>query len=817
MVLVSLMITPLWAQEDSSGYEYSAWMQYRASETRYFDLLHTDLQVSFDWERQELIGLAVLELRPYFYAQEDVTLDAKAMEIKSVVLRGADGQSRALTYEYDDAELHVLLGRVYERTDTLMLAIEYIAKPNEWEAGGSEAITSDKGLYFINADGTDPNKPQQIWTQGETEASSIWFPTIDAPNERCTQQIAITVQNKYNTLSNGLMIDQQDHGDGTRTDTWRLEIPHAPYLFMMAVGEYAVIRDQWREMPLAYHVEKDYAEDAQAIFGHTPEMIELFSQLFGVDYPWPKYDQIIVRDFVSGAMENTTASVFMERAQVHKKELLDYNWDDYISHELSHQWFGDYVTCESWSNLTLNEGFASYAEYLWNEHKYGLDEADYNLLSDREVYFEEASDEPKELIRYYYEDQEDMFDSHSYNKGAAVIHMLRNYLGDDAFFLGIKEYLTTHALESVEIADLRVAFEKVCGEDLNWFFDQWFFFEGHPEIIVSQLYEQDTLTLTVQQVQGEESPIYKLPLFIDIWSEGKSQNYPVILEDEVESYQFYLPVEPDLVVFDSERQLLAEVTHAKSAEEYAFQMKHSKSYQSRQEAVEALFLIKDKKIQQSILTAALQDPFYAIQQSALDYMIAHEVKPKKYAELIDEASQNESSKVRSYALRYLAEDDFEEHRDKIQQSLDDPSYLVQSVALASWVENGETLTSAQLKAFSAEDNINILLAMSEYYNLQTDDASYDWYVGKFGHIDEEALYYLLQSYAEKLVDAPEARKAEAVKIYNDIAREHASYIARLSAFQGLLLMSDVEGVDQMLDEIKAEEKDQRLQAYYDQF
>ncbi|MBU2914560.1 M1 family aminopeptidase [Reichenbachiella agariperforans] len=820
VILLSIGHAQLFAQEtesDTVSQDYAVPVSYRASETRYFDLLHTDLAVSFDWEKEQLIGTAKLSLKPYFYAQEDLTLDAKAMAIQSVMLLDSQGGTKKLTYDYDGSEIQIRLDRIYERTDTLELAIDYIAKPNELPAGGSEAITEDKGLYFINADGKDPNKPQQIWTQGETEASSVWFPTIDAPNERCTQSIAMTVQDKFNTLSNGILTSQKDNGDGTRTDRWVLDIPHAPYLFMMSVGEYAVIRDQWRDISVSYHVEKKYEADAQAIFGHTPEMMEFFSEKLGVDYPWPKYDQVVVRDYVSGAMENTTASVFMEGLQVQEKELLDFNWDDIIAHELFHQWFGDYVTCESWSNLTLNEGFASYSEYLWNEYKYGVDEADYNLLNDREAYLDEAEEESKDLIRFYYEDREDMFDTHSYNKGAAVIHMLRNYLGDEAFFAGLNLYLTQNALSSVEINDLRMAFEEVSGEDLNWFFDQWFFFPGHPEIMVSETYENDTLTLLVQQVQGDDSPVYKLPLFVEIWSEGKSANYPIILEEAVETYEFALTKEPELVVFDTERQLLGTVTHAKSPEALAFQMTHSRSFQSRLEVVESLDEITDKKLIQQILTQALQDPHYIIQEFALDYMIEKEIKPKKYQALLDQAYTHESSNVRSYVISYLAETDFEENQDKIVAALDDPSFLVQSTAMTFLLRNGETVSEELVQSFSKETNINVVLAMSEYYLTRTGEASFQWFADKAMVVDDEALYFLLQVYSEKLVNASEVRRKEAVVLYSDIARNHPTYFTRLAAYQGLVLMSDLDGVNDLLDEIKAGEKDERLQAYYEQF
>ncbi|UXP32845.1 M1 family aminopeptidase [Reichenbachiella agarivorans] len=819
IALLSYQIASAQSTEDSIQFEGESveLYKYRASKTRYFDLLHTQLDVSFDWAKEQLIGRAQLRLKPYFYAQAELALDAKGMEIKSVGLLGSSGKLKVLKYEYDGREMNIVLDKVYERKDTLDIVIEYIAKPNELEAGGSEAITGDKGLYFINANGGDPKKPQQIWTQGETEASSVWFPTIDAPNERCTQEISITVEDKFNTLSNGLLVNQKNNTDGTRTDTWKLDIPHAPYLFMMSVGEYAVINDTWRDIPVNYHVEKRFEKDGKKIFGNTPEMMEFFSEKLGVDFPWPKYDQVVVRDFVSGAMENTTASVFMERLQVTEKELLDFNWDDIIAHELFHQWFGDYVTCESWANLTLNEGFASYSEYLWNEYKYGIDEADFNLLNDRDQYFEEAAEEAKDLIRFYYEDKEDMFDSHSYNKGAAVLHMLRNYLGDDAFFVGLNHYLTSNALKSVELADLRMAFEEVSGEDLNWFFDQWFFFAGHPEIIVSQTFESDTLSVIIQQVQSSEAPVYRLPLFMEIWSDGSSENYPIVLEDSVEIYQFPMTKKPDLVVFDSERQLLAEVMHAKSAEEYAFQILHSKSFESRLEAMEALPDIKDKKIIQTILTQGLQDSHYIIQQFALDYMMENGIKPKKYQELIDKAYVHESSNVRSYVVAYLAKTDFEENILRIKKSLDDPSFLVQSTALTYWFRNQQPLTPEKLQSFSQETNVNMVLAMSEYYLTQGDEASYQWFVDKAPDLNEEGLYFLLQSYAEKLVNAPDDKRKAAVDFYANYAQNHPSYFVRLSAFQGLVLLTDVAGVDQLLQEIKEKEKDERLLELYEQF
>ena len=465
---------------------------YRAENTRYHDLIHTKLEVHFDWERQYLLGTALLELKPHFYSQDQLILDAKGFDIKSVQLVDG-GKTATLNFDYDGQKLRIALDRTYNRNEHYFVSIEYTAKPNELDAGGSEAITSDKGLYFINPTGSDKNKPRQIWTQGETEASSCWFPTIDSPNQRTTQEIYITVSEEFVTLSNGQLVYSRGNNDGTRTDYWKMEQPHAPYLFMMAIGEFAIVKDQWEGKEVSYYVEPSYEKYARAIFGNTPEMMTYFSDLLNYPYPWSKYSQVVVRDYVSGAMENTTASVFMEDLQVDTRYLLDDNWDGIIAHELFHQWFGDLVTCESWSNLTLNEAFATYSEYLWVEHHLGKEEAAYIGHEQAESYFQESIEKKVDLIRFYYDDKEDLFDNHSYAKGGRVLHMLRAHLGDEAFFEALHQYLSDYAGQPVEVHHLRLAAEHVSGQDLNWFFNQWFLDSGHPVLQIQTEYQGDSL------------------------------------------------------------------------------------------------------------------------------------------------------------------------------------------------------------------------------------------------------------------------------------------------------------------------------------
>lgn len=454
---------------------------YQGSVTKYFDLINTKLDVSFNWKKQYLYGKATLTLTPYFYPQDSLILDAKGFDIHEVsILNGPD-----LPYNYKDGKkLRIKLNKQYTRKDTIEIFIDYTSKPNERTADGSSAITSDKGLYFINPLGKDSTKMREIWTQGESQSNSAWFPTFDSPNFRSHEEINMTVDTGFVTLSNGLLQYSELNGDGTRTDHWKMNKPIAPYLFMMAVGKYAVVQDKWekgdKSIDVDYYVRPKYKKYAQQIFGNTPEMLTFYSNILGIDYPWSKFSQVAVQDYVSGAMENTTAVVIGSFIEQTSREMIDGNREPVLAHELFHHWFGDYVTTESWSNIPLNESFATMGEYLWIEHKYGEDAADEHLQQDVNSFLSDKSARTEPLIRYYYDPQhrESLFDVVSYQKGGAILQMLRKMVGDSAFFKSLNYYLKQNKLSTVEVAQLRLAFEKITGEDLHWFFNEWFFQNG---------------------------------------------------------------------------------------------------------------------------------------------------------------------------------------------------------------------------------------------------------------------------------------------------------------------------------------------------
>lgn len=555
---------------------------------RIIDLKHMDLEISFNWEKEQVFGNAILTLSPYFYAIDEVILDAFNMEIKDLSLNG----KKKLDFTNENYKLNIKLDREYNRDEEIKIYIQYVANPSLGRVVES-GRQSDLGLYFIDSDDTDPDKPSQIWSQGETEYNSHWFPTVDKPNERYTHDIKITVQDKYATLSNGYLVSSNKYAKDTRTDHWRMDDEHAPYLTMITVGEFAIVKDQWKGKPLLYYVEKEYEAYAQKIFNHTPEMLTYFSDLTGVSYPWDQYAQVVIRDFVAGAMENTTAVTFGEFVQKTDIELIDNHNDDIVAHEMFHHWFGDYVTCESWANLTLNEGFANYSEYLWTEHKYGKSEADYKRRQELSGYLYQAKNQGTHpLIHYSYSDKEKMFDAHSYNKGGLVLHMLRAEIGDEAFFAGMEKYLKDNAGTSVEVDELRIAYEDVTGKDLKLFFNQWYLSSGHPELNINYSVSGDRVNIEVEQVQSLTTSIgvFDIPLEFDLYDKnGKVVRQAVRMNSRKQSYELSsMGADIDWINFDPEHTLLVEFQENKTKEDYIKELTMASRQYDINEALEKL-------------------------------------------------------------------------------------------------------------------------------------------------------------------------------------------------------------------------------------
>ena len=802
--------------------EKPAWVlpkyAYHPSKTLFFDLIHTSLEVKPVWEKKQLESEATITLKPHFNPQFLLELDAVGFEIKELTVEIRKNIAKP-TYTYQGTKLSINLGQKVTKNDTIKVYVKYIAKPDEVPTSGSQAITSDKGLYFINADLKDPKKPRQLWSQGETESSSKWFPTIDSPNQKMTQEVRITVENIYKTLSNGEFVYATNNGDGTRTDYWKQDFPHAPYLCMIAVGEYAKIEDTWRNKPVDYYVEPAYARYAQEIFGNTPEMIELFSTKLGVDFAWDKYSQVIVRDFVSGAMENTTASVFMEAVQSTHRELLDRNWDDIISHELFHQWFGDLVTCESWSNIPLNESFATYGEYLWFEEKYGKDEADHHLHLDLIQYLNESKVKQAQLIRYRYNDKEDLFDSHSYAKGGCLLHALRNYLGDDAFFAGLKNYLTKNKFKSVEVHNLRLALEETSGQDLNWFFDQYFLSSGHLKLAVEEKYVDGKLKITAVQLQDSVyTPIYKLPFAINVWVKGEKIRHDVEMNSAVQVFEFDIQAQPDLVVVDADHVLVAEIIHDKTDESLIYQYGHESAYRSRFDALNKISNRLEKSGNRKMMFEALRDPFWYLREMAIDnFKNYNGVGFDTAKAYIREMAWNDPKpQTRAAAIDFLSALKSGDFTSIYLTGLNDSAYSVVGASLSAYLKLNKDDNNKLLTKYEQEDNLEIVSALAAYYSEHNDSTKFDWFKQKINATQGKEMYYLItyfNTYAQKL---SVNKQLAAVKVMEPIARTNSSFWAKLAAYKCISQFKSLPGVEILRADIMEKETNPALKAKYKQ-
>lgn len=729
---------------------------YRGSNTLTNDIVHTTLYVNFDWQKSQMNGKAVIQAKPYFYPTNMLYLDARGMEIKSVkveedfftlklvTVKGKKVEEAVATlkeipssFKYENDSLKINLGKEFKSTEGYQVTIEYIAKPNELKKGGSNAISDDKGLYFINPTGSDPNKMPQIWTQGETQSNSAWFPTVDSPNEKMTDDIYITVDNKYTTLSNGLMTQSVKNADGTRTDHWSMDLPHSTYLLMMGIGEFVKITDApWNGKEISYYVEKEYEPYAKDIFGNTKEMIEFYSTKLGVPYAWPKYSQIVVRDYVSGAMENTSATLHGDfMVYQTSREMIDgKKGDDVICHELFHQWFGDLATAESWSNLPLNESFATYGEYLWEEYKNGRDAADEHHFGSRAGYLGQSENGEVNLVRFEYDHREDMFDAFSYNKGGQVLHMLRKAVGDDAFFASLKLYLESRKFKSAEIHHLRLAFEETTGEDMNWFFNQWFLQSGRPRLEISRSYDEakKILTMTIAQKQDfTQAPLYKLPVYIDIYAGGKKDRQKVWIDDASETFTFNVTSKPDLVNFDGERQLLADIKYEKTKEEYLFQYANAGLWKDRDEAVDYFAKnLNDKTIYEAMKTVAQSDKWKGIRSDAIEYLSDHAKGTEEDLKTLfkNVANNDANTKVRAAAIGALSAHFTGADLDAVyEKGLSEQSYAIIGEALTAVAKSNPALGMQKAKALENESGKKIIYAIADLYATNGNDDNMDFF------------------------------------------------------------------------------------------
>ncbi len=573
---------------------------------RTFDLRHIRLDIALDMEKREVRGSATLLLSSLNDGLREIDLDGEDLHIRKV----SDGEGRSFEFEYDGKRLRVRLGRALKAEADLTLKIAYDARPR-------------KGMFFVRPTKEYPKRPWMVWTQGEQEDNRAWFPSYDAPNERMTSEVVVTVPEKHVAISNGrLLKEKHDEARKTRTYHWLQDLPHVNYLITIVSGEFDRHEEMWDGIPLQYYVPKGEGPKIKDTFRFLPSMMTFFSKATGQKYPWAKYAQAVVRDFTFGGMENTTLTVLIDNCLVDPYTRPDYRPEGLFAHELAHQWFGDFITTKSWNDLWLNEGFASYFDPLWFEAEFGRDEFQWVMHEEANGYFEEdAKSYRRPIVTSKYHDNEDMLDAHTYNKAACVLHMMRFVLGEDLWWKAIRFYVKRNALGNVETNDLKEAIADATGRNLDKFFDQWYYKAGHPEFEVSWKYDDKTklVALSVKQKQEVKdlTPLFTTPVEVELRGKDKARRERIEVSRPDQVFFLESAAKPEAVLFDPDNWILKKLTFEKPKAELLVQLKDADRIIPRIQACEGLSkILKDAEVVEALERALTKDPYFAVKRAA---------------------------------------------------------------------------------------------------------------------------------------------------------------------------------------------------------
>jgi aminopeptidase N len=530
-------------------------------------------------------GRMEIALKPLSDTKE-VALDAADMTVTAVSQGG-----KLLNYTHAKETLTVALGREAKAGESLTLAVDFDGRPT-------------RGLFWVRPDEGYPDKPAMIWSQGETEYNHFWFPCYDYPNDRAKSETFFTVPAKYTVVSNGALVGVKDEPDGWRTHHWRMDKDHVSYLVSVVVGELEKHEEKLGDVDVRYFVPrgKFAREDVLRTFAETPAMIRFFSDVTGTPYPYPQYAQTVIWDFIWGGMENISATTLHQGTVRTKRAELDGTSEGLIAHELAHQWFGDMVTCRSWAHAWLNEGFATYFEALWQEHRRGREAFSDDMDGGAAGYFgEDADSYRRPVVCDVYTSPDDMFDAHLYPRGAWVLHMLRRLLGDETWWKGIRTYLKKRAWTVSSTDDFRAAMEEAAGQDLQWFFDQWLLRTGYPEFRVAHEWDRASsrVKLVVEQVQKADERVcgpirtgtpaaFRVRANILVATQGVETLHQVWIDQRRHDFAFTAAGEPLLVAFDPADDILKKLQHPKTALQLAYQLRFDSEPSGRRWAARQL-------------------------------------------------------------------------------------------------------------------------------------------------------------------------------------------------------------------------------------
>ena len=667
---------------------------------------HIFLDLNLDLPNQSYYGKCSITLTPISDGIDRLILDAVNLNIQSVQV-----DEVPQNFDYDGEQLSVQLKQPTQVNQRLVIAIAYwVEKPQ-------------RGIYFIQPDKHYPNKPIQVWTQGEDEDSRFWFPCFDYPGQLSTSEIRVRVPKHLIAISNGELIATQEDGD-EKIYHWSLSQVHPTYLMTLAVGEFAEIRDRWNDKPVTYYVEKGREEDAKRSMGKTPEMIEFLSEKYGYPYAFPKYAQVCVDDFIFGGMENTSTTLLTDRCLLDERAALDnYNTESLVVHELAHQWFGDLVVIKHWSHAWIKEGMASYSEVIWTEHEYGVEQAAYyRLLEARSYLAEDSSRYRRPMVTHIYREAIELYDRHIYEKGSCVYHMIQAELGEELFWKAIQTFVRDNAHKTVETVDLLRAIEKATGRNLLFLFDQYVYRGGHPDFKVAYSWDGDSklAKVTVTQTQanaarnGSSSNLFDLKIPIgfgyvqelgrDVPAErlyvrdSQSKIFKVRVHEREQSFYFPLEEKPQFISFDVGNNYLKTVTLEYPVPELKAQLEFDPDPISRIYAAEALAKKGGLEAVKALSVAGVQDPCWGVRAEVAKQL--GEIKLDQAFDGLVAGLQDQHAHTRRAVVDELAKIKTNESYQAVRElvSKGDPSYYVEAAAahaIGAITATGEDKTQSE--------------------------------------------------------------------------------------------------------------------------
>jgi aminopeptidase N len=635
-----------------------------------FDLQHQKISIGFNLQQRSMTGQVTTTLVVTGQPTDAIRLDASNLTIDGAT----DASGKRLRFVGDTASVVVRLGRRARVGDTVVFTLAYHGRP-------------ERGMYFV------PRR-HTMWTQGEAIETRSWVPTYDAPNDKTTWEIFVTADTGMSVLSNGRLAEVTRSANGAQQIWhWTQEKPASTYLYSVVVGPYVFLKDNWRGVPVEYFVLPDTLAATWRTFGETPSMIETYSRVLGVNYPWAKYDQAIIPDFTFGGMENVSATTQTDLVLHGIGGETSSSGRGLNAHELAHQWFGDLTTTATWAHIWLNEGLTTYMESVHEERSRGWDAAEWNWMNQQQQAMGADQNQERPLVLGEDPGMDPInlfFSGHVYPKGAQVAHQLRRLLGDSIFWAGMKRFLTDNGYKPVETRDYAIAMEKVSGQDLDWFFNQWAYGIGFPKVSVTRAWNEGskTLTITVNQTQAIDSthPFFRFPATVRVVTRDSVVRQNIMVTEQGQRFDLRLPSAPLTFRFDEGGWLLGTVTTDQTSAELAELARHDVEFRARYWALAALDGKTDSVARAARQFVALSDPSEHMRQEAIRQLGADR-DPLSHS-LVLAATADPAENVRGQAIRSLAESDSLGIQPLAVRLIQhDRSFLVQQQALSVYDPN----------------------------------------------------------------------------------------------------------------------------------